>query len=83
MSKDSMTVRIQRDDHGRLRFHVDGKNRSEAELQAFGRQVVDKVSQIYIYNRVVTELKQRGIEIQREQVGQDDAVHVYVRNILE
>jgi len=83
LSKADMSVRIHRDEYGQLRFHVDGKNRSKTELEEFGRQIVEKVTQTYIYNRVVTELKQRGIEVQQEEVTEDNTVHIYVRNILE
>lgn len=83
LRKDDMSVRVHRDEYGQLRFHVDGRNRSKTELEAFGRQVLEKVTQTFIYNRVVTELKQRGIEVQREEVTQDQTVHIYVRNILE
>jgi hypothetical protein len=83
LRKADMSVRIHRDEYGRLRFHVDGKNRSKTELEEFGRQIVEKVTQTYMYNRVVTELKQRGIEVQHEEVTEDNTVHIYVRNILE
>lgn len=83
LAKDDMTVRISRDEYGQLRFHVDGINRSRRELERFGRQVMEKVTQTYVYNRLVTELKRRNIEVMSEEVTEDKSVHIYVRNILE
>lgn len=83
LTKDGVAIRVFRDESGQLRFCVSGKNRSKHELETFGKQVMDTVTQNYIYNRVVTELKQRNIQVMREEVDEDKTVHIHVRNVLE
>lgn len=83
LSKNGMSVRIERDEFGQLRFHVDGTNRSKQELEQFGHEIMEKVTQTYIYNRVVTELKRKNMQILSEEVGQDQSVHIHLRNMME
>lgn len=83
LTKDGVSVRIFRDETGQLRFCVTGKNRTKRELEEFGHQVMDTVTQNYIYSRVITELKQRNIDVVREEVGEDKTVHIHVRNLID
>lgn len=83
LRKGDMTLRVYRDERNQLRCCVEGENHTKAELEEFGHQVIDKITQTYIYNRVVTELKARGLEIQTEEVTADQSVHIHVRNTLE
>lgn len=73
-------VRIYRDERGQLRVSVSGEGRSNAELQAVGEQVVNKVSQMFVYNKVMTELKSKGFTVVAQQQGEDEAVRIHVRH---
>ncbi|NLW50734.1 MAG: DUF1257 domain-containing protein [Candidatus Brocadiaceae bacterium] len=77
--RDSVRVRISRDLRGALKVCVEGAGRGSEELREIGRQVVDKVTQMYVYNRVMTELKNKGFTVIQEGVAQDETVHIHVR----
>lgn len=83
MKQGDLTVRILRDERGQLRCCVNGVNRSRQELEAYAQQVLEKVTQVYIYNRVVSELKLRGIQLVRQEVAEDQSVHLHVRHTIE
>ena len=70
-----------RDERGALRLCMEGEAVSKAELQRIGQELIDRVTQQYVYHRVVTELKQRGMTIVDEQVSADRTVKIRVRNL--
>ena len=65
---------------GGLRVCMEGENRSKAELRKIGQELVDRVTQQYVYNRMVTELKQQHMNIVSEEVAEDRTVKIRVRN---
>jgi hypothetical protein len=70
-----------RDERGALRLCMEGEAVSKAELQRIGQELIDRVTQQYVYHRVVTELKQRNMTIVDESVSADRTVKIKVRNI--
>jgi hypothetical protein len=77
--RDDVRVRIGRDLRGAIRVCVDGKGRSREELQLVGERVVQKITQMYVYNKVMTELKNKGFTVVNEGVAEDETVHIHVR----
>ena len=58
---------ITRDARGPARVH--GRHgASQAELRRIGQELIDRVTQQYVYHRVVTELKDRNMVIVDEAV---------------
>lgn len=78
VSKDGVTATFRRAADGRATVHVAGPGRSDAELEAIGRELVGRVTQQFAYNRVLTELKRQGFTVTNEEVSQDQAIHVRV-----
>lgn len=52
---------------------------AEEELEALGRQLLDSVTQYYAYDRVVSDLKQRGFEHLEETVDEDGTIRLKLR----
>jgi hypothetical protein len=69
-----------RDARGALRVCMEGTNHSRSELRRLGQELIDRVTQQYVYHRVVTELKARNMTIVDEEVAEDRTVKIRVRS---
>jgi hypothetical protein len=80
VERDGIVARFSRDARGALRVCVEGHGHSKAELKRIGEELIGRVTQQYVYHRVVTELKERKMAIVDEQVEEDRTVKIRVRN---
>ncbi len=80
VERDGLRARFSRDARGALKVCMEGKGYSKAELRRVGEELVGRVTQQYVYHRVVTELKQRNMAIVDEQLSEDQTVKIRVRN---
>lgn len=80
VERDGIRAIFSRDARGALRVCMEGHGVSKSELKRVGQELVDRVTQQYVYHRVVTELKQRNMAIVDEQVTEDRTVKIRVRN---
>jgi len=69
-----------RDARGALKLCMEGVGCSEAELRKLGDELIGRVTQQYVYHRIVTELKNRNMTVVDEQVSQDRTVKIRVRS---
>ena len=60
---------------------LDGEGHTKEELKRVGQELVERVTQQYVYHRVVTELKERKMNIVDEEVAADRTVTIRVRNL--
>lgn len=79
VGKDDLRVTFYRDARGGCSIHVDGENRSTAELEEAGRQLVNAVTQQYAYQKVMSEMKSRGFNVVNEEMDEDRTIRVKVR----
>jgi hypothetical protein len=80
VEKEGIRAVFSRDARGSLRVCMEGKGYSKAELRRIGQELIDRVTQQYVYHRVVTELKQRHMTIVDEEVKEDRTVKIRIRN---
>lgn len=80
VEREGIVARFSRDARGALRVCVEGHGHSKAELKRIGEDLIGRVTQQYVYHRVVTELKQRNMAIVDEQLAEDRTVKIRVRN---
>jgi transcriptional regulator GlxA family with amidase domain len=59
---------------------MEGKGHSKAELRKIGQELVDRVTQQYVYHRVMTEMQERKMHVVSEEVAEDKTVKIRVRN---
>jgi Protein of unknown function (DUF1257) len=81
VEKGGVRAIFSRDLRGALKLCVEGDHLSKVELKRIGQELIDRVTQQYVYHRVVTELKDRNMQIVEEQVGEDRTVRIKVRNV--
>ncbi|HLJ10313.1 MAG TPA: hypothetical protein VKU82_03950 [Planctomycetaceae bacterium] len=80
VERDGVRAVFSRDVRGALRVCMEGSGHSKAELKRIGEELIGRVTQQYVYHRVVTELKQRNMAIVNEEVAADRTVKIRVRN---
>jgi ABC-type transporter MlaC component len=79
-SKGSVELRVRRDDRGRCVVCATGKGKSKAELTEMAEAFANKVTQVYTYNKIMTELHAKGMKIANEEVLPDQSIRINVRN---
>jgi hypothetical protein len=80
VERDGVRAVFSRDARGALKVCMEGRNCSKAELKRIGEELIGRVTQQYVYHRVVTELKERNMAIVNEEVTADNSVKIRVRN---
>ena len=78
---DGVRAVFTRDERGALKLCMEGESVSKAELQRIGEELIARVTQQFVYHRVVTELKQRNMTIVDESISADRTVKIRVRNL--
>lgn len=78
--KDGVTLTFRRDIRGRLKICVNGESRSKRELEAIGTEVAQKVTQQYMYNRIVGELQQGEFSIVDQEVDENETIKIQIRS---
>ena len=82
VERDGVRALFSRDARGGLKVCVEGRGRSKAELRKIGEDLLGRVTQQYVYHRIVTELKDRNMAIVDEEVAPDRTVKIRVRNSM-
>ncbi len=77
-TRDDIQVVFSRDTRGKLSLQVHG-HRSKVELEALGKELLERVTQQYAYNRIMTELKERNFNVVGEETEEDGTVRLQVR----
>jgi hypothetical protein len=80
VERDGIKAIFTRDARGALRVCMEGHGCSKAELKRLGEELVGRVTQQYVYHKLVTELKQRNLAIVDEEVAEDRSIKIRVRN---
>jgi hypothetical protein len=81
VERDGVRAVFTRDPRGALKLCVEGEGHSKADLKRIGQDLLDRVTQQYVYHRVVSELQERNMTIVDEQVAADRTVRIRVRNL--
>jgi hypothetical protein len=77
--QDGVEVRVKRDARGHCVVCASGKGKTKAELRAFAERFTDRMTQCFVYNRVMTELKAKGFQVMSEERAKDETVNIRVR----
>jgi hypothetical protein len=81
VERDGVRAVFSRDARGTLRLCVEGDGHSKSELKKIGQELLGRVTQQYVYHRIVTELQERHMTIVDEHVAADHTVKIRVRNL--
>jgi hypothetical protein len=81
IERDGVRATFTRDARGALKLCMEGEHLSKAELKRLGEDLIGRVTQQYVYHRIVTELQDRNMTIVDEEVAVDRTVKIRVRNV--
>jgi len=83
LTKGGVELRVRRDERGRCSVCAKGKGYSKDELKQMAEEFTQKMTQCFVYNRVATELKNKGFQMVNEEVMDDDAIRINVRRWVD
>jgi hypothetical protein len=79
VEKDGIIATFRRDGRGQCTVHLSAEGRSEAELEAAGRELMNRVRQQFAYAKVMEELEARGFDVVQQAVEADQSIRIQVR----
>ncbi|MHB9070276.1 MAG: DUF1257 domain-containing protein [Sedimentisphaerales bacterium] len=82
-TKGSIEFRIKRNTRGQCSVCVKGKGHSEVELKQMAEEFTQKMTQCFIYNKVVGELKNKDFQVINEEVSEDQSIRIHVRRWVD
>ncbi len=77
-TREGVQIKFFRDVEGRTGVRVHG-HKNETELRQIGEDFAKRIVQQYAYHQLVTELKNRNLNITDELVEEDGTVRLHVR----
>lgn len=83
LTKDAIQLKISRDDRGSLKVCAEGLGHTKKELETMAEEFVRKMTQCYVYNRTVTELKNNQFQMVNQEVTQDGSIRIHVRRFVD
>ena len=81
--KGDIELRVRRDERGRCSVCAKGKGYSKTQLKQMAEEFTEKMTQCFVYNRVATELKNKGFQMINEEVTEDDTIRINVRRWVD
>lgn len=79
VTRAGVTVTFSRDARGKAALCVTGTGHTDEALRAMGEELSKRVVQQYVYRRLMDELRARQFMIVEEEVGEDRAIRMKVR----
>lgn len=80
VEREGIRAVFSRDARGALRVCMEGEGLSKNELRRIGEELIGRVTQQYVYHRMITELKARRMSVVEEEVAEDQTIRIRVRN---
>ncbi len=81
VERDGVRAVFSRDARGSLKLCLEGRDLSKSELKQLGEDLIGRVTQQYVYHRLVSELKERNMNIVDEHVTDDQTIKIRVRHL--
>ena len=83
LTKDTVTIRISRDERGQCKVCAEGKGKTKTELKQIAEEFSQRLSQSYAYHRTMTELKNKNFQTVNEEVAEDGTIRLQVRRWVD
>jgi hypothetical protein len=83
LTKGTIELRVKRDERGRCSVCAKGMGHNEAELKQIAQEFTQKLTQCFIYDKVVRELKNKDFQIVNEEVNEDESIRIHVRRWMD
>lgn len=83
LTKGSVKITVGRDARGRCKVCASGTGHTKEELEQMAKQFTEKLTQCFIYDKVVKELKSKSFQVVNEEVTEDESIRIHVRRWVD
>lgn len=83
LTKGTIELRVKRDERGRCSVCAKGVGHSDAELKQVAEEFTQKLTQCFVYDKVMRELKTKEFQVVNEEVMEDDSIRIHVRRWMD
>ncbi|MHC4646230.1 MAG: hypothetical protein ACYTBJ_12065 [Planctomycetota bacterium] len=83
LTKGNVELRISRDERGHCKVCASGPGHTETELRRIAEEFAQRMTQCFVYNRVTSELKNKGFQVIDEEIMEDESVRIHVRRWVD
>lgn len=80
VEREGLRAVFSRDARGALKLCLEGSHLTKDQLRELGETLIGRVTQQYVYHRLVSELKEREMAIVEERVAEDQTIKIRVRH---
>jgi hypothetical protein len=80
VERDGVRAIFRRDARGALKVCMEGEGLTKSQLRQLGEELIGRVTQQYVYHKLVTEMKNRRMTVVDEEVTEDRTVRIRIRN---
>jgi hypothetical protein len=80
VTRGTVKLTVSRDARGGCRVCAAGLGHSKVELERMAKEFADQMTQCFVYNRVMTELRAKGLKVVDEEKLDDQSIRIHVRN---
>ena len=81
--KGEVSITVRRDERGHCTVCAGSETKSKAELQKIAEEFSEKLQQVFTYNKVMTELKQKGFNMVNQEIMDDQSIRIHVRRWVD
>jgi ABC-type transporter MlaC component len=83
LNKGDIKIVVERDARGRCKVCASGKGHSKVELKQVAEEFTQRLTQCFVYNKVMKELKGKKFQVVNEEVTQDQSIRINVRRWVD
>jgi hypothetical protein len=83
VTKGDIKIVVERDARGRCKVCASGKGYAKAELKQAAEEFTQKLTQCFVYNKVMKELKTKNFQVVNEEVAQNQDIRIHVRRWVD
>lgn len=79
VERDGVRARFSHDESGALKLCMEGDHLSKSELRAIGEELIGRVTQQFVYHRLMTEMQTRHMNVIEEEVTENRTIRIRLR----
>jgi hypothetical protein len=79
--RDGVRAVFSHDERGALKLCMEGEHLSKSELRRIGEELLGRVTQQFVYHKLVNDLAARNMNIVEEEVTEDRTIRIRVRGV--
>jgi hypothetical protein len=79
LERDGVRARFTHDESGALKLCMEGEHLSKSELRRVGEELLGRVTQQFVYHKLMTEMQARHMNVIEEEVTEDRTIRIRLR----